>query len=384
MLAFDRAELDRRLRVVQQRMVSAGVEALLVIDEPNITWVTGYQGFTAYVPQCMLVTLADPEPVLILREMDLPCARASTYATEASLFAYDERLLGLSAVPVWTRIGETLRKLLRTERVALERSASGLNYDNYRALLAALKCEPLDASGWLNEARAVKSEPELRYMREAAEIADLAMAEGIAAIREGVRESDVGATFLQRLSAGTATVPGGYPTGGVYMPVGGVANAPHLRWSDGVYQRGRQTNIELGGFRHRYCCGLARTAYLGKPPARLLQIDEVVRGAFEATLPAIRSGARCSDAYAAFWSKFSPQGVRKESRIGYGIGIEWTEGSYSLQRDDQRVLRENATLHLIIGIWEKNEGYIFSETVRVTDHGAESFSRLPRMLFVHD
>lgn len=386
MLSFDSLEYERRLAAVKSFMEQNGVDALFVIDEPNICWLTGYLGYSAYVPQGMLVTLADPQPTLILREMDVACAQASTWLSERNLLCYDERLLGLSEQPVWLDVGRLIRSRTQSKRFALERGAWGLTVDNSAALLGALGLDkpPVDASGWLNRVRAVKSQAELRYITEAASIVDDALAAGIDAVRVGVRECDVAATILGKLASGTAAAPGGSPRTSVTMPVGKIANAPHLSWSDRSYERNSQTNFEVGAYRHRYCCALSRTVFLGAPSARLRYIDEVVRDAFEATLPAIRTGARCAEAYAAFWNRFSPTGVRKESRIGYGIGIDWTEGSYSLQRDDDRVLLENATVHLIIGIWEREEGYVFSETLRVTDSGAVSFSRLQRSMFVND
>lgn len=385
MLSFPIAEFKNRLAATRTLMERHGVDVLFVIEESNIVWLTGYQGNSAYVPQGMLVTLNDPEPVLILREMDVTCAIASTWLASESLLAYDERILGLSEIPVWRSIGRTIRSRTRSTRFALERRAAGLTVDNYTALLDELGIDrPVEATGWLNAARAVKSSAELRYMSEAATIVDHALSCGIAEIRVGARECDVGATILGKLAAGTPEAPGGSPRTSVTMPVGQIANAPHLAWSDGRYAPDSQTNFEVGAYRHRYCCALSRTVVLGKPTARQRHIDATVREAFEATLPALRAGARCSDAYAAFWNAFSPHGVRKESRIGYGIGIDWTEGSYSLQRDDQRVLLADSTVHLIIGIWERQEGYVFSETLRVTDDGAVSFSRMPRMMFVND
>ncbi|WP_352686914.1 hypothetical protein [Mesorhizobium sp. M0601] len=41
------------------------------------------------------------------------------------------------------------------------------------------------------------------------------------------------------------------------------------------------------------------------------------------------------------------------------------------------------TMHLIIGIFERTDGYIFSETIRVTDNGAKSFSNMSRDLLVN-
>lgn len=385
MLSFEPAEFKSRLSAVKRRMEEKGVDALFVIDEPNITWVTGYQGTSAYVPQGMLVTLADAEPVFIMREMDITCATASTWLSDKNLLAYDERILGLGEVPIWASIGKIIRSRTESKRFALERAAAGLNVDNYAALLGALGLDkPVDATGWLNALRAVKSPAELRYISEAGQIVDHALSCGIAEIKVDARECDVAATILSKLASGLPTAPGGSPHSSVTMPVGRISNAPHLKWSDGRYALDSQTNFEVGAYRHRYCCALSRTVLLGKPSARLRHIDETVRNAFEATLPAIKTGARCMDAYAAFWKAFSPHGVRKESRIGYGIGIDWTEGSYSLQRDDERVLLADSTVHLIIGIWEREEGYVFSETLRVTDKGAATFSRMPRKLFVND
>lgn len=384
-LAFAVTEFQARLAAVKRQMERQGVDALFVINQSNIGYVTGYQGNSAYVPQGMLIMLAEPQPVLILREMDVPCALATTWLSEANLLAYDERVLGLSSVPVWRAIGQCIRSRTRSQRFALERSGPGLGVDAHAALIDALGSSELtNADGWLNDIRAVKSPSELTYMTEAARIGEQALLAGIERIAVGVPESEIGATILGQLCRGLPGKPGSAPFDTVTMPVTPFASAPHLNWSTRAYAANSQTNFELGAFRYRYCAAVSRTVFLGRPDARLREIDAIVRDSFEATLPSLRTGARCSDVYATFWNRFAGRGVRKESRIGYGIGIDWTEGSYSLQRDDHRELRADATLHLIIGIWERSEGYVFSETVRVTDQGADSFCTLPRQLYVID
>lgn len=382
---FEISEYRDRFAAVRERMAKAGVSALFVVSEPNVSYLTGYQGNSAYVPQGMLVTLDDAEPTLIMREMDIPCAMATTWLSSDSLLAYDERLLGLSTVPVWSAIGRLIRGRTRSRHIALERNAPGLGIDAHAALVSAFAdAELTNADGWLNEIRAVKSAAELACMADAARIGEQALLAGIDRIAVGVPESEVGAVILGKLCTGLPGKPGSAPLELVTMPVTPFANAPHLNWSTRSYAPNSQTNFELGAFSHRYCAAVSRTVFLGTPPARLREIDTIVRESFEATLPVIRTGARCSDVYAAFWRAFSGRGVRKESRIGYGIGINWNEGNYSLQRDDHRELRADATLHLIIGIWERDEGYVFSETLRVTDGGAQTFCTLPRQLFVID
>ncbi|MBL8269852.1 M24 family metallopeptidase [Steroidobacter sp.] len=384
-LAFDVPEFRARLAAVQARMARAKVEALFVISESNISYLTGYQGNSAYIPQGMLVTLQNPEPILILRQMDVWCATATTWLSSANIVAYGERVLGLSLLPVWQEIGRLIRARTGTKHIAVERNGPGLGVDAHAALVDGLGDVALsNADGWFSEIRAVKSAVELKRMTEAARIGEQALLAGIERIAVGTSESEVGATIVGKLCSGLPGTAGSAPIAAVTMPVTPFANAPHLNWSDRVYARGSQTNFELGAFRYRYCAAVSRTVYLGSPPPRLREIDAVVRDAFEATLPAVRTGARCCDVYDTFWKHFDGRGVRKESRIGYGIGIDWTEGSYSLQREDQRELRADSTLHLILGIWEPEEGYVFSETLRVTDSGAQSFCSLPRQLYVID
>lgn len=384
-LPFEISEFRARLTAVQKKMSSAGVEAFFIISQSCITYLTGYQGNSAYVPQGLLVTMGDPEPVLIMRAMDVACATATTWLSEDNILAYHERMLGLSALPVWRTIGRLIRSRTRSRHLAFERNAPGLGVDAYAAFVESLgDVELSNADGWVTDIRAVKSTAELAHMTDAARIGEQALLAGIARIGVGVPESEIAATIVGKLCSGLPGIPGTAPLDAVTMPVTPFANAPHLNWSNRSYVRNSQTNFELGAFRHRYCAAVSRTVVFGRPDARLREIDSIVRESFEVTLPALRTGARCSDAYAAFWNSFSDRGVRKESRIGYGIGIDWSEDSYSLQRDDHRELRADSTLHLIIGVWEKEEGYVFSETVRVTDHGAETFCTLPRQLYVLD
>ena len=42
------------------------------------------------------------------------------------------------------------------------------------------------------------------------------------------------------------------------------------------------------------------------------------------------------------------------------------------------------TIHMIVGMWMEDWGYVISETFRVTEDGHETFSDYPRRLFVKD
>ena len=382
MPAFEKSEFQGRLAKLRALMAKEGIDALLVLSEPNIFYLTGYEGFSDYVPQVALITQDGGEPDLMLREMDVACAVPTCWMDGKRLLAYDETYIGTKERTPWEPIAAHVAKHVKSKRIAVEFSAKGFGVKEHAELLRHLKLDAfLDGDGLVSRLKRHKSAAELRYIEEAGTIVDRAMTEGVAKIAVGVREADVAATILHALTAGTEAVPGGpgrMPT----MPVAPMATAPHLKWSDARYKAGSQTNFEIGGFRHRYCCGLSRTAYLGTPGKRLKELHAGVLEGWHAGFAATKPGNTCGHIHDAFWKAFAPHKIRKESRIGYSIGIDWNDGGASIQPNDPTELVPGMTLHLIVGIWEPEDGYVFSETLRIEGKGARSMSKVPREILV--
>lgn len=390
MVAFEISEYRSRVDGVREQMSGAGVDALLVTNEGNICYLTGYEGFSDYVSQAVLVTL-DAGPYIILRAQDVRCAEATTWLPQDQMIGYDESYVGTADKHPWTAIGNFVKsKVGPSARIAAEftsQSGSELGYLDHQVLLNTLgDRQILNGSGLVQKCKRVKSERELTYISEAAAISEYAMLKGIDRIAVGARQSDVAAALTSALTSGTETIPGGaHPLISPWMyvsPIGGVANAPHLKWTDDVYQAGQQTNIEISGFRHRYAAPMARTVYLGTAPSRLKEISQGVIEAWHASLEAMRPGATCAEIARVAGTVLDSYGIEKKSRNGYSIGIDWMDGGASLATNDDTLLVPNMTFHLLFGIFKQDEGYNFSESVRVTESGAVSLaSNLPRILF---
>ena len=319
---------------------------------------------------------------LILREMDLHCAYPTVYLDDSRLEGYPEDHIGTPSKSPWEVIGRRIIEVARGGRIGVEFGANVFSYQDYGWLTKVLEGQKVvDGTGIVQRAKIKKSPAEIAYMQKAAKVVDNALQTGIAKIAEGVRECDVAATITQHLISGTSEYGGG-PTKSVSMGVGHRAAAPHLKWTDAPYQPNTQTDFEVGGYVHRYCCPLSRTVYLGDPPQRLLDLHEAVLAGFHGGIDAGRPGACCGDIYRGFAKAFFSKGFRKESRIGYSVGLDWSDLCFSLQADDDTVLEESYTFHFIIGIWEREDAYVFSEAFRVSADGLESFSATPRILFV--
>lgn len=384
MPAFGQQEYRERTARLRQRMAESGMDALLILNESNMNYLTGYDGYSEYVPQLALVCQDDEDPWLILREMDVACAAATSYLPHSRLLGYPEKYISSRERTPWQPIGDLIRERTRSRRIGVELTAKVYGVKAHAALGDSLDLSKSnDADGMVSKLKLVKSPAELAYMEQAGKIVDRAMQIGRLEVAVGARQCDVAAAITHALVTGTPEFPGGpsrvlFPT----MPVGAPATAPHIKWSDGRYAMGCQTNFEIGAFRYRYCCALSRTVFLGEPPARSRYVHQAVVDGFLAAFETMRPGVTCGDVERAFRRTFNPRGVRKESRIGYSIGIDWPDGGASLQDEDETVIEPNMTFHLIVGIWEKDDGYVFSETVRLSDRSAKSLSSVSRDLLV--
>ena len=54
---FERTEYERRVRDVKRRMEGADFDLLICQDPANMSWLTGFDGWSFYTPQAVLLHL---------------------------------------------------------------------------------------------------------------------------------------------------------------------------------------------------------------------------------------------------------------------------------------------------------------------------------------
>jgi ectoine hydrolase len=106
----------------------------------------------------------------------------------------------------------------------------------------------------------------------------------------------------------------------------------------------------------------------------------------EAVVDTVRPGTTAEQVHAAWNRVIGRYGLKKESRIGYAIGIgyppDWGEHTIRLRPGDRTVLEPGMTIHCILGMWMEGWGLEVSETILVTEKGAECLTKFPRDLHV--
>lgn len=378
--AFETSEYRARLDKVRALMADAGMDALVVISKANQFYLLGCDAPDAS-DHAVLVTL-DDDPYFILRKMDADGAtEAGCWLSKDRVIAYPESYVGgTGEQSVWEFIAQFIKsKVKASARIGVE--VSGLSVFSYPKLVAALGGqEPIDASDLVGACKVVKSERELSYMREAAAIADRAILAGIDKIAVGARHPDAVAATMSALCAGTKSIPGG-PAPFVYLRGGEFAKAPHQPWMDDVFTAGQEYYLLCSPTRRQYPAALARIAHLGPVAPHRKHRHEGAMAGFQAVVDAMRPGATCADVARAYQGAIRPYGfIKEEGRFGYSLGLGFIDGPSLAFNNDTEIVA-NMTFHFESTFIDRGETYLLSDTVRVTDTGAELLTTVPRDLF---
>ena len=86
---FTRDEFDARLAKTRAAMVEAGIDLLLVTDPSNMNWLTGYDGWSFYVHQMVVLPLDEP-PLWYGRGQDANGARRTSWLPDDRLIGYPD------------------------------------------------------------------------------------------------------------------------------------------------------------------------------------------------------------------------------------------------------------------------------------------------------
>ena len=388
-LHFERAEYDRRLIKTRKAMQEKNLELLIISDPSNMAWLTGYDGWSFYVHQCVLLSL-EGNPVWFGRIQDANGARLTSFMPDDDIIGYpDHYVQSTERHPMEFLSTKLKERGWHNVRI-------GIEMDNYWFSAAAFaclqKCLPQadfqDATALVNWQRAVKSRQELSYMRTAARIVERMHQRIAEKIEPGMRKCDLVADIYDAALRYDETIGAGgdYPAIVPLLPSGKDASAPHLTWDDEPMKNGEGTFFEIAGVYRRYHCPLSRSVFLGKPSQTFLDAEKAVLEGMEAGLEAAKPGNLCEDIAKAFFGVLKKYAIEKDNRTGYPIGLsyppDWGERTMSLRSGDKTVLEENMTFHFMTGLWMQDWGFEITESIVIGKSGPQCLANVPRKLII--
>ena len=92
-MSFTKEEYKQRLKKVQSMMEKKGIELLISHDTNNMNYLTGYDAWSFYYSQCVIVHINSDEPLCFLRAQDSGGAYIKTYMKHENIIVYDEKYI---------------------------------------------------------------------------------------------------------------------------------------------------------------------------------------------------------------------------------------------------------------------------------------------------
>ena len=369
---FSDEELSRRLSATRQEMAVRGLDLVLLSAPEHVFYLTGLDHWGYFAPHVLIVA-AEGELVLVTRAMEHVAIR--NQVRNATFIGHSD---SESAADV---VVKHLKGASSGKTIGLEAASAGLSYAMGDALKQGIDgASWVDITGMLDEMRLVKSIEEQRFMRSAAVASDAGTQAAINAIHDGAKEADVAAECLAAMTRAGGTPPGFGP---FLRPSHRMAEE-HTTWGDGEHHEA--VFLEIAGCVARYNAPMGRLVNIGTISDEDAEMANICGEAFDATLRALKVGARAKDVYNGWQSVVDAAGMPEYRRhhCGYLVGIgfppAWTGGPRvtGLRHDSDREMREGMTFHLMSWFTETGRGnYFISNTVLLGADGAEVLTTTP-------
>ncbi|MDD4162998.1 MAG: Xaa-Pro peptidase family protein [Methanothrix sp.] len=382
-----RSEIDARIKRLQDRM--GELNGAILFESTDLGYFSGTaQEGLIYIPR-------DGLPTLMIKK-SLERARQ-----ESPLTVQPQRSL------------KTLKKDLDLPtgvRIGLELDV--LPYNNYARLQKILGDDVLfsDISENIKHIRSVKSDFEIRLIREAARVLDAGIASVPDHLKEGMREIDLAAVVegTMRLMGHQGKVafrrfnqalPMGHLMAGanaalpscVSSPTGGKGLSIFLAQGPGFarIRRNEPVLVDYAGCYSGYIADETRIFCLGKLPAKLEEAHLAALQVEEAIAKQLCPGKRCRE----IWSLSEAEGLRlgyqdflggppesKAGFVGHGVGLQIDE--YPVLGPVDHEIALNMTIAVEPKMIYPGEGVVgIEDTFLVGANGVERLTRLPQEIW---
>ena len=387
-MIFTKKEYFSRIKKIKIEMSKRFLDLLIITDPSNMNYTTGYDGWSFYVPQGIIISIDLDEPIWFGRKQDANGAKVTTFLDKDNIIGYPEKLIHASPEHPYDYVSKIIKENNWSEKkIGVEMDSYYYSAECHSRLLAQCpNATFINADLLVNWIRYIKSDYEIEYMTQAAELVQYGMKKAYESIKPGVRQSFVAGKIQNALLSGPRNFGGEYSGLTPILASGVSASASHLTPKDNNFNINEGTIIELAGVKNRYHCPLSRTVYVGKPDNKTLDTMKITNEGLESALQNIKPGKTAHQIADSFWRVLEKYGLKKESRLGYSTGIgyppDWGEHTLSIRRNDETILAQNVTLHLIAGMWMDTWGLEISETIRVTKNGYKTFCNFPRNLHI--
>lgn len=358
--------VNQRLQALQRTLQQTDLDALLITDESNVRYLSGYTNHEAY-----LLIPAQGEGLLLTDSRYEEQARAECPA-------YTVVLVQAARGGLFQELADQCQRL-QILQLGFEPSISYQFYLSIASRADFLTLYPV--AGAVEQQRIIKDQLEQAQMRTAAAATDRVFAALCETIHAGQSELDVEWQLLSLIRAEGCDSS--------FQPVvvsGSRGSLPHGMASDKLLERGDLLTLDFGCCYQGYRADMTRTVAIGTASQLQKERYQLVLEANLRGIAEVRQGIPGAEIDRIVRSFLAEQGYAEyfAHSLGHGIGLDVHEQP-NLSPSSQIVLQQGNFVTVEPGIYLPNWGGIrIEDMVLVTEHGCEVMFRASKELLVLD
>jgi Xaa-Pro aminopeptidase len=302
-----------KLIKLRSNFSAKGIDALLITSPFNRRYVTNFTGSAG-------VVLLTSEEALFITDF--------RYVEQA-----EKQCAGFTIIQHGASIVEEIAQQIKkygVQKLGFEQEH--LTYSIFTSYKNAIEAELIPTSGLVEKLRLIKTEAEIKILKEAADIADAAFKHILDFIRPSITELDVAneLEFFMRKAGATSS------SFDIIVASGYRSALPHGVASDKLIEKGDFITLDFGAYHKGYVSDITRTVSVGEPDPKLKQIYEIVLEAQMKGVEGIKPGMTGKEADALTRDYITEKGYGEYfgHSTGHGIGLEVHEGPALSVRSD--------------------------------------------------
>lgn len=373
-LHFEPLEYAERLERLTAAMKAEKLDALLLFAQESMYWLTGYDTF-GYCFFQTLVVKADGSMTLLTRSADLRQARHTSNIENIQVWV--DRVNADPTMDLKNLLSELD---LLGMRIGIEYDTHGMTGRVARLLDRQLSTfgELIDASMVVSSLRLIKSPAELKYVEQAASLADDALDAALPLIRPGGSEADILAAMQGAVFAGG----GDYPAN--EFIIGSGADALLCRYKAGrrTLDANDQLTLEWAGASAHYHAAMMRTIVIGEPTNRHRELYSACREAIQGIEMVLRPGNTFGTVFDVHAKIMDERGLARHrlNACGYSVGARfspsWMEHQMFHLGNTQAIEPDMSLfVHMIIMDSESGTAMTLGQTYITTEGAPRALSR---------
>jgi Xaa-Pro aminopeptidase len=350
-----------RIEKIKQILDELKLDAFYITHIPNIRYITGFSGSSAYV--------------IITKNKDY-------FLTD---FRYKEQsskqVKGFEIV-VNYQATEEMKKIFAAEgfkRVAFESTHMTVNgLEILQQSFPGVEFVPVAER--IEKLTMIKTPEEMSMIKKAIEITDRTFSKMLEIIKPGMAEKDVSAEISYWHKKFGADKDSFDPI----VASGWRGCLPHGIASDKVIESGEMVTLDFGCIYNGFCSDLTRTISVGEPSDEMKKIYGIVLDSQMKAISSAKEGVTTKELDGVARSYISDKGYGEKfgHGLGHGLGIEVHEMPSVSQRMDIK-LPAGVVVTIEPGIYVENLGGVrIEDDIMITQNGCEVLNKSPKELIV--